>query len=1101
MLFLPFASSDEGSSSRGSGLKKWLSLKKASSSIGQRKSFDKIDQHGRQLPKHGAAPVGVASTNRNEGKSASNKRFGRHSLPATACLPMGGLAKPDSPNPRDFDHQIAGAADVGGGRWTAESQVSMLAPPPPPTVDAGEYGCDVQPHSERMRALGISLGCAASTRSGGDYATGRQHMPQTEKISNMAANGQIAKPQPPRRKRSLIYAMYHHSSKPEEDSAAAGAEPTMPTLSLAPPTRLEQQLEHRQQQRQQQTLRKSCSTSTSDSFSTTFASCQGSLTGSERSQVHSCSSIPFADFGVALSSSTSLSCMHSGCDNTGCSAEPRGRRIRSSTATSEACSEGTAASTDSGGSSNTGAQLVGSAYRCSERHMPRLSTIERAHDGRLVIKPSSEALGDSSEALPQLLPVLHAHVADEIPASTAASGGACVADSNESPVKCSPDAANEEIRRAAVDGFPPVAIGCRRRLCRRADREPNDSLVIHASKLRISAASSTCSSTESQDETQRDLSAARGSIITPPDSPDKACCVASAAVPVASAVLCQPLAVPEKEKQGPTAGVAGTTPQQKEFVADTEVLAPCARVGAQSLPLMWDSGESRDAGKVDSVQQAKTCAAAGGEDGSFMRMIALEYQSAMATSAPVSSASHEVAQKVAVTEEQNWPFSVVGAQTESSDAGGGCCGTADAATSAEVLDVAGDVASRPSESERCSLLSTADTAGGGEDALGLSSASEGSATAVDASANTTNGSSTEEKEEVGSICTATFLRQSVDGCRASVSDGLPTAQTQSGNNGPLSECPQTDRGIYSGLHDAKMDDDDVFCSDSETRVLSILSDVSDSDLPLLDLSHAPPPTSTRSSNSSGLRFRAQHGGARNFHAALDPTATIFSGEDSAINSSGSGDLALCKPRTTRMVGSKTMPTTKTGLSSAHLPLTAASTQSQAPVTSLSTIASGSSAGSCGYPDGSTLSISAKTRRLTTALASVAPLSGLRHLRRKMKATGRWPSNYSGSSSSSSGSSGLSRSVTSYNGSGNKQVSVLHTSKPGNPASSSSKVFRFNELVAVYETWDASDYDRKGPAAIKLDSELIEHIKRELNEFKVYEMSVHEESRSNTHLIY
>ncbi|KAJ2787115.1 hypothetical protein GGI15_000991 [Coemansia interrupta] len=64
-----------------------------------------------------------------------------------------------------------------------------------------------------------------------------------------------------------------------------------------------------------------------------------------------------------------------------------------------------------------------------------------------------------------------------------------------------------------------------------------------------------------------------------------------------------------------------------------------------------------------------------------------------------------------------------------------------------------------------------------------------------------------------------------------------------------------------------------------------------------------------------------------------------------------------------------------------------------------------------------------------------------------------------------------------------------------------KAFRFNELVAVYETWNRDEYDRKGMPSAKLDSEAIEQIKHELNEFKVYEMQVHEDSRQHTHFIY
>ncbi|KAJ2586027.1 hypothetical protein IWW49_004250, partial [Coemansia sp. RSA 1797] len=67
--------------------------------------------------------------------------------------------------------------------------------------------------------------------------------------------------------------------------------------------------------------------------------------------------------------------------------------------------------------------------------------------------------------------------------------------------------------------------------------------------------------------------------------------------------------------------------------------------------------------------------------------------------------------------------------------------------------------------------------------------------------------------------------------------------------------------------------------------------------------------------------------------------------------------------------------------------------------------------------------------------------------------------------------------------------------------SSKKLFRFNELVAVYETWNRNEYDRRGIPATRLDAELIEQIKQELNDYKAYEMQVHESSRLFTHFIY
>ncbi|KAJ1678705.1 hypothetical protein EV182_003512, partial [Spiromyces aspiralis] len=62
-------------------------------------------------------------------------------------------------------------------------------------------------------------------------------------------------------------------------------------------------------------------------------------------------------------------------------------------------------------------------------------------------------------------------------------------------------------------------------------------------------------------------------------------------------------------------------------------------------------------------------------------------------------------------------------------------------------------------------------------------------------------------------------------------------------------------------------------------------------------------------------------------------------------------------------------------------------------------------------------------------------------------------------------------------------------------------FKFDELVLVYETWAAEDYDRRGSANVQLTPELAASIKHELNEYKLNEMAVHEESHVYTHIIY
>ncbi|OMJ14808.1 hypothetical protein AYI69_g638 [Smittium culicis] len=60
--------------------------------------------------------------------------------------------------------------------------------------------------------------------------------------------------------------------------------------------------------------------------------------------------------------------------------------------------------------------------------------------------------------------------------------------------------------------------------------------------------------------------------------------------------------------------------------------------------------------------------------------------------------------------------------------------------------------------------------------------------------------------------------------------------------------------------------------------------------------------------------------------------------------------------------------------------------------------------------------------------------------------------------------------------------------------------RFNDRVSVFETFDPLDYDRTGYPALKITAELAFEIKKELNEYKFYEMPVHKDSVIFTHYI-
>ncbi|KAJ2781994.1 hypothetical protein H4R18_002550 [Coemansia javaensis] len=132
---------------------------------------------------------------------------------------------------------------------------------------------------------------------------------------------------------------------------------------------------------------------------------------------------------------------------------------------------------------------------------------------------------------------------------------------------------------------------------------------------------------------------------------------------------------------------------------------------------------------------------------------------------------------------------------------------------------------------------------------------------------------------------------------------------------------------------------------------------------------------------------------------------------------------------------------------------------------------------------------APSRKLVAALVRAAQLDGLRQLQRTIRPGGASDTTSSSNSSCSSSDGGGGNAGGNSHGDPRRQL----VKRP-------SKVFRFNELVAVYETWDRDEYDRRGMPTARLDAELIEQIKQELNEFKTHEMRVHAESRANTHII-
>ncbi|KAJ2891696.1 hypothetical protein IWW38_003511 [Coemansia aciculifera] len=272
----------------------------------------------------------------------------------------------------------------------------------------------------------------------------------------------------------------------------------------------------------------------------------------------------------------------------------------------------------------------------------------------------------------------------------------------------------------------------------------------------------------------------------------------------------------------------------------------------------------------------------------------------------------------------------------------------------------------------------------------------------------------------------------------------------------------------------------------DSRVLSIFSDLSDCDVPPLDLAHAPLNQEGQLYNLHfSMLFDGQYGDNADLGTdspRLDiPTKdkpacgeTIGCDDDDYEDNMALSDIAAISEAIISPEKKRPSPSTIHPDTAAASPAEEADGESPQPAEVLAS--SGAHADSIGS------SFSARTRKLTAALVRGAPLEGLRSLHRKIKPVSQ---RTRGDSSSSGGD--------------DKEAAA--TRQPPDCDSHQRKAFRFNELVAVYETWDRDEYDRKGVPSVRLDASLIEEIKQELNEFKVYEMLVHAESRSNTHFIY
>ncbi|KAJ2006652.1 bud neck involved protein [Coemansia thaxteri] len=301
-------------------------------------------------------------------------------------------------------------------------------------------------------------------------------------------------------------------------------------------------------------------------------------------------------------------------------------------------------------------------------------------------------------------------------------------------------------------------------------------------------------------------------------------------------------------------------------------------------------------------------------------------------------------------------------------------------------------------------------------------------------------------------------------------------------------------------------------SNRDSRILSIFSDISDCDVTPQDLAHALPEHSSRLlfGHHTSMLFDGQYEeftdmkalpaqslvDVRNIphHAGAVPgtqSARDAAGQSSSAAFGYEDDTDECDDN---MALSDIVAITG-AIISPPLPLppgTALAQQPAKPDSARSPIGLPTSSSSSSA-DNRKASFTSRTRKLTAALVRGTPLDGLRSLHNKIKTTSNRSSSRSGSGSGSSASDEAKKSAPRH-----------HHQQRRDPGASSprqNKAFRFNELVAVYETWDREEYDRKGVPSTRLDAELIEQIKQELNEFKVYEMLVHDDSRCNTHFIY
>ncbi|KAJ2064983.1 hypothetical protein GGI17_000584 [Coemansia sp. S146] len=775
---------------------------------------------------------------------------------------------------------------------------------------------------------------------------------------NGKLNGKEPRPLPPRRKRSLIYAMYC-TAKADDPTTPMPARPESITaieaddvasVLYAPPS---------QQHRVPSWLCSLYSMDTAENISGTFMSC-GSIQSAPCSPVASHVSVPETVQSTAKHAATlqdnKISVEFVLMDTLNQQALALRNRKRASTVVSIAGSTDMMSCTSSNRSSCAEQSLMESAaYRCNSKCAPRLSTVERGQDGRLLLRPSDgqvpalvtkdaiEAVSNAARDPDSGNVSLKGDSPHQEALELTAKPAIAVDSTIESPSHRFP-------KDISVETFPPVPlVSPRNRRQNNSSRGPGDSLLFHVAKFNASAISAS--------------------------SPSSLVCEQASPVP-------------------------HTTQDELSTTPDVVVL---------QLPEQPTS----------ELRQA-------------------------AISTPPDSPTRPMSAVVEISTDMP---------------GAASAGTIDVARSPMSETAANKHGIYIHTESEGSLSNTVNASK--DDGAKLRSLDDGKPQWAD-------------PMHLPPLPTPT---SAMENTRSQLH--LPVAQAHAGD----SPC-----SLYSRFYNRSEESIGYSraCGISrDSRVLSIFSDLSDCDIPPLDLAHAPLNQEGRLYNPHlSMLFDGQYGDSADFNAnpPLAMTNTDVETRDSMPSSSGDSKDedntmllniaaitgAIISPRPPQPLPSTIHPEIAAEAASA------ADMADDVPPPIVMPTSNGAGTDNQGN------SFSARTRKLTAALVRGTPLDGLRNLHRKIKPASQ-------RSSSDSTGSGDDKDVAA------RQLLNADVHQP--------KAFRFNELVAVYETWDRDEYDRKGFPSLRLDATLIEEIKQELNEYKVYEMLVHDESRCNTHFIY